>query len=297
MDSAIHFTNDFIRVVQGKTGGKQIKITKTQTIPLPPGCMEDGAILHPVHLGKALDDLRRENDIGKSCRITVDSSQILYKTLDLPFMNPRGIAETCRREFENIGASPDEMVFDYAVLKNRYEDRSEGRVLFSAMPRLLLQSYIDLFATKGLSLLSCDIVLNSVIKAVRYFPLLQKDPFILSTNDNHVMSSYLFANGEYLFFNRAQLFSTPGTDEYFAEIAGKFSAIKQFYKAERDAGMLEQAYVYGIPPEKTEQCRTMVAFLGIHLDNLPESPEIIRNDGSPFAVKEYLPAIGCLIRK
>ncbi len=300
LDTAIYFANGMVRIVQGKANGSHVKITNHLSVELPEGTLNDGAINEAGALEAILTDLKKTKQIGKECKITINSSDVLFKVVDLPFMKPREIRATARREFENLDSSYDELVFDYSVLERRSDKGAHGRVLFSAIPWAMLKSYMDVFSAAGLSLVSCDMSTNSIIKCMELIPALQTLPFILASAENNVMSIFLFAEGKYLFSNRVDLASKPGSDEYAAEIAGKFSAIKQFYKAEKDSGTLEHAYILGLNEKEVEQSRTMAAYLGIQLDTLPESPAITHSNSSnasPFILGEYLPAVGCLMRK
>lgn len=300
MATAIYFANNKMKIIRGKVKKENILIDDYIFVDLPDHVMNDGIIEDEEALSDILRKLKKAKHIDKDCYITINSSQILFKVTDLPYMKPQRIKITARQEFENLDNENDEYIFDYSVLERRSHDGNHGRVLFSAIPWSMLESYIDLFESADLSLTTCDMFLNCIIKYIHLIPALQSNPFILASTENNTLTSFLFANGRYLFSNRSTLLSAPGTNEYAGEIAGKFSSIKKFYKAEKDSTPLEHAYILGLSEEDAEQSRTLVAYLGIQLDTIPESPNIkvhTLNNGDPFIAEDYLASIGCLIRK
>jgi hypothetical protein len=301
MPTAIYFANNKMKIVRGKIKKQDIIIDNYMSIDLPKDVISDGIINDDTALYNILYELKKSKKIDKECFATIHSSQILSKAVDLPYMKPQKIKVAAHREFEALDDGNEEYIFDYSVLESRSADGNHGRVLFSAMPWFMLERYIDIFNDAGLSLTSCDMFLNCIIKYVSLIPELQAIPYILAFSENNILTSFLFAEGKYLFSNRSQLLSEPGTDEYAGEIAGKFSAIKQFYKAEKHSVALEHAYIFGLNDEDKDQSRTLVGYLGIQMDMIPESPSVKvnaqSNTGEPFSAGEYLATIGCLMRK
>lgn len=300
MTTAIYFANNKMKLIRGKVKKQQIFIDDYLFVDLPDQVINDGIIADEEALSDILCELREAKRIDKDCFITINSSQILFKAVELPYMKPQRIEVTARQEFENLDNKNDEYVFDYSVLESRSHDGNHGRVLFSAIPWTMLESYVDLFESAGLKLTTCDMFLNCIMKYISLIPALQSTPFILAFSESNTLTCFLFVDGKYLFSNRSALFSAPGTNEYAGEIAGKLSSIKQFYKAERDARPLEYAYIFGLNEEDEEQSRTLVSYLGIQLDTLPESPKIkvnTQNNEIPFSAEDYLASIGCLMRK
>lgn len=299
MNTAICFSNNQIKVVCGAVKGKRVKVRSYFTEPLPDGVINNGAILDPEHLKVKLMSLKRSRHIGNKAWIVIDSSNILFKASNMPFMKPNEIQAAVRQEFDNLDSSYEELVFDYSVLEPCCEGQKYGRVLCCAMGRKMLQSYMDVAKAAGISLGGCDIAANGIIKAVALLPKLCEETFVLSTVENRSISCLLFSKGNYLFYNRSPLLSEPGTDEYAAEVAGKLSTIKQFYKSEQGSDTLERAYLYGITEKELEQCRVMVSYLGMSLDALPESPLVQAGNkhAVPFKLGSYFSAVGGLLRK
>lgn len=297
MSTALYFSNNVIKGIRGSVKGGKLKADTFFTVEIPSGIVENGVVNEPVRLGGELSKLLREKQIDSKVWITIDSTNILVKTSIVPFLRPAELITAARQEFDSMESGQEDLICDYSVLEERSGAEKNGRVLCCAMSRSMLQGYADALKEARLIMEGCDIALNSLIKAVSLFPSLQKETYILSTVEKGSISCQLFSEGRYLFSNRALLFSQPDTDEYAAEMAGKLSAIKQFYKPEPGAAPLERVYLYGLEEKEVERCSTMVSYLGLKVEALPASPFVKTQGGVPFSLGDYLAAAGCLIRK
>ena len=297
MGTALYFSNNVIKGIGGTVKGGKLKADSFFTVEIPGGIVENGVVLEPARLGGELSKLLQNKQIENKVWITIDSTNILVKTSIVPFLRPAELVAAARHEFDSMESGQEDLICDYAVLEERSGSEKNGRVLCCAMNRSMLQGYADAFKEAHLTLVGCDIALNSLIKAVTLFPSLQKETYILSTVEKGSISCQLFSEGRYLFSNRALLFSQPDTDEYAAEMAGKLSAIKQFYKPEPGAAPLERVYLYGLNEKEVERCGTIVSYLGLKVESLPASPLVKSKEGLPFSLSDYLAAAGCLIRK
>ena len=227
----------------------------------------------------------------------IDSSDILSRAIEIPFMKPANIQKIVGTEFDNLDTAAEAMLFDYTVLEGRIGSENRGRVLCCAMPKAMLDSYRSLFAAAGIQPTVCDTGLNCLIKAASLFPDLKVSPCVLATIDSRVFSCALYAEGQYLFSNRYPLMAEPGTPDYAVEVAGRLSAIHQFFKSEKGNVTLERAYFYGVDKLILEQLQPAAASLGIRMYPLPRSPQITFQQETDLVPGDYLAAIGCLVRK
>ncbi len=295
METALYLSKEKLQLVRGVAGRNRLTVEDCLSLPLPSKAPDEAFAAE--ELTDLLSALYRQKRIGKSCKLSVDCGQILAKVMEVPFLKPKEIRVAVRRELEDLESGNGELVFDYAVLEGRLPGLNRGRILGSAMPVASLAPLLQAFAAAGLRLKSCETELNSLIKAVRLVLPDRRGPFVLATANGALMTALLFDEGKYLFTNRSQLVSPPGTDEYAAEITGKISAIKQFHKGEKSAADLEHVFVYGLAAEEVKRCRNMTAILGIDLAEVPNGPHLLCHkgeDGGPFQAKDHLCAVGCL---
>lgn len=299
MDTAITFGNDTLKIVRGGIRGGRVSINHYETVRLPEGVLVNGIITDEERLQEVLRDLRQRKVIDSSVRLSIDSSDILAKTLDVPYLREAELLETVRQEFDGLGSS-DEMIYDYAVLQESDPEQKNGRILCCAMSQPLLDSYLAVFKAAKLQIKSADTVLNCVLKAITLLPELANGRFVLSFVRRNLMSCFLFADGQFLLSNRAALSSEPESEEYISEAVGRLSTMNQFYKAQKGDVTIEHAYFSELDHETFERFRAAGSYLGIPIENLPESREIIcrkENPEEPFTFHNYLAAIGCLLRR
>ena len=300
MKTAIYFANGRMQIVCGTARGDRVRLRSFRTLEAPEGALINGVVTDEHALGKGLFQLFRDEKLGKKVRIAVDSSEISFKAMEVPFLKPAQLQDTVRREFEQSDQRYEDQITDYAVLEERREGQENGRILCCAMDRGMLEGYQSLFRDLKRKLLTVDLGLNCIIKAVDLIPELRGQKYVLSYIERQMMTCILFDDGQYLFSNRSRLASEPGTDEYAAEVAGKLSAMNQFYKAQKGDVTIERAYFCEMDQETIDRCQAMASILGIQVSALPESPLVTvdgRSGGEPFALKNYLPAVGCLLRK
>lgn len=299
MDTVIYFSNSTLKVVSGQAGKGQVKIKYAQSIALPDRVLINGIITDEQRLRESLAGLQKSGLFGNRVTIVIDSSNILYRTVEIPFMKPAQILKTVQLEFDNLDTQYEEQVFDYAVLENRIGGENRGRILCCAMGRPMLDSYRTLFASIGVQIGVCDMGLNSVIKAISLYPALHDSSYILVTIEQETIICYLFARQQYIFSNRYRLTTTPDTDDYAAEIASRLSAINQFYKSEKGSVSVEHVYFTDISDKTLALCEQAVSFMDMKAHRLADSPAIFwqGDAGVPFRQGNYLAAIGGLIRK
>ncbi len=300
METAICFAHDIVKFVCGEAKGEQVKLTHWESLQLPEGVLINGVITDEERLREILYPLRQQNKIGKRIRIAIDSSDILTKTVTVPFLKPAQLRLVAEREFGQLASYYEEQLFDYAVLESRVGEEKQGRILCCAMSRALLESYKGMFQRMGCTLASCDISLNCVIKAVGLLSSARKESLLLVSVDNPILTCYLFSEGKYLFSNRFRLLAAPGTQEFGTEAAGYLSSINQFYQSERRSAVLDHAYFYGLSEEEMEPCRRAASFLPVPLEVLPETGRLVCEEQTGrerFAFGRYLTAIGCLLGK
>ena len=299
MDTAIIFTDNMIKLVCGTAKGSRVNLTHYETVTLPEGSLINGIITDEDTVRESLAELRKKGSIGSKVRIAIDSSDILYIVTDIPLLKPAEIYDAVQREFDNLDSQYEEQIFDYTVLERHIGSEKKGKILCCAMGKPMLEAYKTVFKNAGVQLLSCDMRLNCILKAVELFPDLKKNRFVLSFIENGKILSCLFADGQFLFSNRIYLNSEEGTSEYASEIMGNISTINQFYKSEKGDVFLENVYFHGIGQDDLALCAPYAGALGVQLSLFPQSPSILykENAEQPFRLGNYFTVIGCLLRK
>ena len=160
-------------MVQGNVSKNYIHISSYKEFEFVEGTMLDGNILDDQPIRDVLLDLKKEN--VDSVRQVVDSGQILVKCSVLPEVSHKQMLQFVKDEFIDVESQYTNLLYDYAVIKDKVEGKEGQLVLCAAMEREFLKQYIDLYDEMGISLESIDIMTNSIIKLTESIPKFTND--------------------------------------------------------------------------------------------------------------------------
>ena len=281
MDTAIVFTDNTIRVLCGTVQNGQLRVGQAQTLQLPEGALINGLITEEEIVRDALQTIRQKKLIGRKVYLAVDSTEILYKVVQIPNLNPAQTRAAVRREFDNRSDQTEQPIFDYTEMDKK------TRILSCTMSQQMLHSYQSVFRAAGIPLDACDMQLNCIIKALHYLPLLKEERLVLSFIENGRMLSCLFAQGQFLYANRVFLHAAPDAKDYHTEIVSSLSSINQFYQSEKGDVSLDKIYINGL---KKDILTAIAAETGIHVEPFPNLKD------NTFPLGDYFTAAGCLMR-
>lgn len=116
-----------------------------------PSALNDGTIVKPELIAEAAHALFKNGLIGditsRQCAFAIPAYRTFTRSMSLPILNDRELAEAVRMEAEEYIPTPlDEMYLDYSKIS---EDKETINVLAVAVPRVIIDSYIELAAIMG----------------------------------------------------------------------------------------------------------------------------------------------------
>lgn len=161
MSYIVFLSTKGLQMVQGNVSKNNIHISSYKEFEFVEGTMLDGNILDDQPVRDVLLDLKKEN--VDSVRLVVDSGQILVKCAVLPNVSHKQILQFVNDEFIDVESQYTDLLYDYAIIKDKVEGKEGQLVLCAAMEREFLKPYIDLFDEMGISLESIDIMTNSIL--------------------------------------------------------------------------------------------------------------------------------------
>lgn len=152
MTIAVSINNQTIRVV----AAERLKITRWESVELPPGLVKDGLILKPEEVAKILDQLFNKKALPRSeINAAISGMSFIYRILVLPRLKGTELKEAVLRATQKeINLPIDEMYVDWQII-NESGERLEIFVLCA--PRTTVDTLVRTFKLANLKLNSLDI--------------------------------------------------------------------------------------------------------------------------------------------
>lgn len=123
----------------------------------------DGKIVDPETIAKVAHTLFEKNLVGdittRRVNVAVPSSRSFTRTMTLPKMSNKDLVEAVRLEAEQYIPVPvDDLYLDHTIIRSNPE---ELEVLAVAIPKSLVDSYLDLVKILGLEVVSIETTINA----------------------------------------------------------------------------------------------------------------------------------------
>ena len=294
MSYIVFLSTKGLQMVQGNVSKNNIHISSYKEFEFVEGTMLDGNILDDQPVRDVLLDLKKEN--VDSVRLVVDSGQILVKCAVLPNVSHKQILQFVNDEFIDVESQYTDLLYDYAVIKDKVEGKEGQLVLCAAMEKEVLKPYIDLCDEMGISLESIDIMTNSIIKLTESIPKLTNLSYVLTVINGQDVIHYLFINGQYEIANRIRIFSDRGTVAFITELSNSLTKLMQFTKGAYKDAQLEKIYFAGLETyEEDMLMSTISSNLSIETSRFKPTNYTCSKDNN-FPIHKYL-FVGSLWRR
>lgn len=300
-DNVIFISTENIQVIKGSCDkSDMIKVDDFKNYSLLEGAMINGVITDEQAVKDVLEQIKQEG--VNTARLVLDSGQIIVKNLTVPFLKKKEILEVVKDELASVDQNHEDLVYDYSVLQDKFEDeQTGGEILCCGIERKLLSSYIDLFDNVGIKLKSVDVSVNALQKLTQELVDFEHKTYIISVIDGNNLSSYLFEDNHYTFSNRTRLFSERGTEAFTLEMNSNISQLLQFNKAKRSPYTIECTYFCGLRDDEEPMVfESIKQNLNIGSQPFPNSKIVYLTDASKgftFQLHDYIYPVGSLIRK
>lgn len=130
---------------------------------IPPGVIESGEIKKPAELRTIFSEIKKQHGL-EYVSVSLPEEKAYLFELKLPamkFSEVRGSIELSLEE--HVPLKADEVLFDYEILK---ETDSALYVAVSAVPRTLVDGYLDAFSETGITPVAFEIETQSIARSV-----------------------------------------------------------------------------------------------------------------------------------
>lgn len=244
MNTIVYLANQQIQVLTGVRGTKNMNVKDYFVSAAPEGSIINGIVMDSDSFIDFFMDFWKEHKLPKKdVVLVINSSKFVGKTIEMPTLNPKKTLEFIEREFEDI-KKEEENVYGYANLTS--ETPKMSKVFAQGVPRDLIQDYVELFSAMGIQLKAVHSGQGSLIELVDSTIGKKYKTFVLELADGNTLSTLLWVNGSFYYFNSVRCFHEQGTEDYAIDIARAVSQVTQFMQAHQIEYQLERIVLAGI---------------------------------------------------
>lgn len=174
---ALLFTNDFLTIDVGFRYIKIAQVRKKKNSDLtivnygigdtPRGCIKNGAIKDKERVTIEIQKVINEHNLSaKEARIVISGTNIITRIIMIDRVDSENAERAIINEIKSyLPINLDEHMIDYKILGDVTEDGKEKtKVFITAVPKKIIESYVEILKDLKLKPVSVDIPANSVSK-------------------------------------------------------------------------------------------------------------------------------------
>jgi hypothetical protein len=261
MATVVYLANQQVQIVNGTTGTKRISAKNCITVNAPEGSIINGIIMDMESFVEFMRGLWDEYKLPtKDVYVVSNSTKFTGKNIEMPRLSDRKTMAYIEREFQDLNRDGAQ-VYGYIPLKSN--DIKTIKLYAEGVPAELLKDYVDVFKELGIKLKGIYSGESSLIWLVQSTIAAASSTFVLEIADGMNLTTLLWANGTFTYFNSMRCFHEQGTPEYAADLARSVGQIIQFMQANQIEQRLECIYLAGIDPNNLKLYQTIINQQGI----------------------------------
>lgn len=164
---SIDIGTDRIKIVVGKFSNNRISIDHAVSVQTPPNAIQDGQVTDISKLKDIIGSVLREHHIQtKKVVVTLESTSIITRELYLPAVKPKEVLAMLGYEIQQyFPTTLDEYVIQHKELEIVEEGNLKKiRIAVAALPKMIVQNYLELIKSLGLKPIALDIHSNAISK-------------------------------------------------------------------------------------------------------------------------------------
>lgn len=292
------FSDRSVNIVKGDNSGPKIKIERSLTVDVPQDMIVSGEVINILGLRDILlEALKGSQMMDKEAIATFSSSNIVFKELVVPKAKSNEFLNMVQNQMSQEMGISDDYSISYTIVGEAGENNPGSvKVLATACPTNMVESYRNLFKEMQITLTSVNISCNSISRIVLADKTnIQRMPLLVCQIDDNFLGLILFEKGQ-MAFARYEPISAEDyeSEEYLTEaISENIFRMEQFNKARGGTG-LNNVILYG----KIDDFRKLVDALDsldVKASVLGVPKEITGYENFEFTV--FANAIGALYKR
>ena len=296
-------TDRNIRVVKGVESNGKIKISSAATLNVEEGLIENGHVKDVPNVATLINGVLKRNKMpDKEAIVSISSNLTIFKELTVVKEKNQDMSKTVKQQVQAELNLDDSYCVTYIIV-GEAEEKSEGgnpiyKVLATACPYEIVNSYREVFKLLGISLRSVMVGCNCITKVLLADTKIKsKMPLLAVQIDNNFISLNLYENGQLAFSRFASIDAEDygGSEDYvFEAVNENIFRMLQFHRSRNTGEVIENVIFYGDTHEYVRLTDELEKLdLKTSLINVP--PQIHGHENLEFSL--YANAIGAMCER
>lgn len=296
-------TDRNIRVVKGVESNGKIKISSAATLNLEEGLIVNGHVKDVPNVATLVNGVLKRNKMpDKEAIVSLSSNLTIFKELTVAKAKPQEQQKVVKQQMQAELNLDDTFSVTYVIVGESEEKGENGepmiKVLATACPYEIVNSYREVFKLLGISLKSVMVGCNCITKVLLADTKIKsKMPLLAVQIDPNFISLNLYEQGQ-LSFSR---FASVDPDDYGGSADYVFEAVNenifrmlQFHRSRNTGEVIENVIFYGDTHDYVRLTDELEKLdLNTSLINVP--PQIHGHENLEFSL--YANAIGAMFKR
>ena len=295
-------TDRNVRVVKGVESNGKIKISSAATLNLEEGLIVNGHVKDVPNVATLINGILKRNKMpDKEAIVSISSNLTIFKEMTVPRGKGNDLQKTVKGQMQAELNLDDSFSVTYVVVGDG-ESGANGeptvKVLATACPYEIVNSYREVFKLLGISLKSVMVGCNCITKVLLADTKIKsKMPLLAVQIDNNFISLNLYEQGQLSFSRFASIDADDygGSDDYvFEAVNENIFRMLQFHRSRNTGEVIENVIFYGDTHEYVRLTDELEKLdLNTSLINVP--PQIHGHENLEFSL--YANAIGAMFKR
>lgn len=297
-------TDRNIRIVKGVESSGKIKISSAATLNVEEGLIVNGHVKDIPNIATLINGVLKKNKMpDKEAIVSLSSNLTIFKELTVAKpAKMQDMQKVVKQQMQSALNLDDSFSITYAIVGDSEEKGDSGeamvKVLATACPYEIVNSYREVFKLLGISLKSVMVGCNCITKVLLADTRIKtKMPLLAVQIDNNFISLNLYEESQLSFSRFASIDPADynnSPDYVFEAVTENIFRMLQFQRTRNTGEVVENVVLYGDTHDYvklTDELEKMD--LNVSLINVP--PQIHGHENLEFSL--YANAIGAMFKR
>lgn len=297
-------TDRNIRIVKGVEGSGKIKISSAATLNVEEGLIVNGHVKDIPNIATLINGVLKKNKMpDKEAIVSLSSNLTIFKELTVAKpAKMQDMQKVVKQQMQSALNLDDSFSITYVIVGDSEEKGDSGeamiKVLATACPYEIVNSYREVFKLLGISLKSVMVGCNCITKVLLADTKIKtKMPLLAVQIDNNFISLNLYEDSQLSFSRFASIDPADynnSPDYVFEAVTENIFRMLQFQRSRNTGEVVENVVLYGDTHDYvklTDELEKMD--LSVSLINVP--PQIHGHENLEFSL--YANAIGAMFKR
>lgn len=297
-------TDRNIRIVKGVEGSGKIKISSAATLNVEEGLIVNGHVKDIPNIATLINGVLKKNKMpDKEAIVSLSSNLTIFKELTVAKpAKMQDMPKVVKQQMQAALNLDDSFSITYAIVGDSEEKSDAGeamvKVLATACPYEIVNSYREVFKLLGISLKSVMVGCNCITKVLLADTKIKtKMPLLAVQIDNNFISLNLYEQSQLSFSRFASIDPADynnSPDYVFEAVTENIFRMLQFQRSRNTGEVVENVVLYGDTHDYVKLTDELEKLdLNVSLINVP--PQIHGHENLEFSL--YANAIGAMFKR